>query len=40
MSDTQPITPAGFAAMRQRYELLFSQERPKLVETIDRKSVV
>jgi transcription elongation factor GreB len=34
MSDTQPITPAGFAALRQRYELLFSQERPKLVETI------
>lgn len=34
MSDTQPITPAGFAAMRQRYELLFSQERPRLVETI------
>ena len=34
MSDAQPITPAGFAAMRQRYELLFSQERPKLVETI------
>jgi len=34
MSDAQPITPAGFAAMRQRYEVLFSQERPKLVETI------
>jgi len=34
MSDAQPITPAGFAALRQRYELLFSQERPKLVETI------
>ena len=34
MSDTQPITPAGFAALRQRYEMLFSQERPKLVETI------
>jgi len=34
MSDAQPITPAGFRAMRERYELLFSQERPKLVETI------
>jgi len=34
MSDAQPITPAGFAALRQRYEILFSQERPKLVETI------
>ena len=34
MSDAQPITPAGFAALRQRYELLFSQERPRLVETI------
>ena len=34
MSDTQPITPAGFTALRQRYELLFSQERPRLVETI------
>jgi len=34
VSDTQPITPAGFRAMRERYELLFSQERPRLVETI------
>jgi transcription elongation factor GreB len=34
MSDAQPITPAGFAALRQRYETLFGQERPKLVETI------
>ncbi len=34
MSDVQPITPAGFAAMRRRYEQLFSIERPKLVETI------
>ena len=34
MSDTHPITPAGFRAMRERYELLFSQERPRLVETI------
>ncbi len=29
-----PISPAGFAAMRTRYEQLFSDERPKLVETI------
>jgi transcription elongation factor GreB len=28
------ITPAGFAAMRERYELLFSRERPALVEVI------
>lgn len=28
------ITPAGFTAMRQRYELLFSTERPALVEII------
>jgi len=34
VSDAQPITPAGFAALRQRYEQLFGQERPKLVETI------
>jgi len=34
LSDAQPITPAGFAALRQRYEFLFSQERPRLVETI------
>ncbi len=32
--EAQPITPAGFAALRARYEQLFSQERPKLVETI------
>lgn len=30
----QPITPAGLAAMRARYELLFATERPKLVEVI------
>lgn len=29
-----PITPAGFAAMRQRYEQLFMVERPKMVETV------
>ena len=28
------ITPAGFAAMRARYELLFGTERPALVEVI------
>jgi transcription elongation factor GreB len=34
LSDAAPITPAGFAALRERYELLFATERPKLVETI------
>lgn len=34
MSEAAPITPAGFAALRARYELLFAEERPKLVETI------
>lgn len=28
------ITPEGFAAMRERYELLFGTERPALVEVI------
>lgn len=28
------ITPAGYAAMRERYELLFGKERPALVEVI------
>src|SRR3954467_7550863 len=28
------ITPAGFTAMRERYELLFGTERPALVEVI------
>ena len=28
------ITPAGFAAMRTRYETLFGEERPALVEVI------
>lgn len=28
------ITPAGFAAMRRRYEALFSVERPAIVEVI------
>ena len=31
---TDPITPAGLAALRARYELLFATERPKLVDTI------
>lgn len=36
MSADQPnyITPAGFAALRARYELLFGTERPALVEVI------
>ena len=34
MTDTQPITPAGFAAMRARYETLFTVERPKTVEIV------
>jgi transcription elongation factor GreB len=28
------ITPAGFAALRTRYDLLFRDERPKLVEVV------
>jgi transcription elongation factor GreB len=28
------ITPAGYATMRARYELLYGDERPKLVEVI------
>ncbi|RYD93152.1 MAG: transcription elongation factor GreB [Sphingomonadales bacterium] len=31
---TNYITPAGYAAMRARYELLFGTERPALVEVI------
>jgi transcription elongation factor GreB len=31
---TNYITPQGYARMRERYEALFSIERPKLVETI------
>jgi len=34
LSETQPITPAGFAVMRARYEELFSVERPKIVEVV------
>ena len=28
------ITPSGFAALRSRYDMLFRDERPKLVEVI------
>ena len=31
---TNYITPAGYRALREEYEALFSVERPKLVETI------
>jgi transcription elongation factor GreB len=31
---SNPITPAGYAALRARYERLFGTERPALVETI------
>jgi transcription elongation factor GreB len=34
MSENAPISPAGYAALRTRYEQLFAGERPKLVETI------
>jgi len=34
MAEGAPITPAGFAAMRARYETLFSVERPKMVEIV------
>ncbi len=36
MTEPRPnyITPAGFATMRARYELLFGTERPALVEVI------
>ncbi len=34
MSIAAPITPAGFARLRSRYDELFSIERPRLVETI------
>ncbi|ATE65342.1 transcription elongation factor GreB [Rhizorhabdus dicambivorans] len=36
MSEQKPnyITPAGFAAMRARYDQLFGTERPALVEVI------
>ena len=31
---SEPITPAGFAALRAEYDHLFGTERPALVETI------
>lgn len=31
---TNPITPAGFAALRAEYERLFSVERPAVVEVV------
>ena len=31
---TNIISPAGFAALRAEYDVLFAQERPKLVEVI------
>ena len=31
---TNPITRAGFRALREEYEALFAGERPKLLETI------
>lgn len=34
MERTNPITPAGFAALRARYEQLFAVERPAVVETV------
>jgi transcription elongation factor GreB len=34
MTEGAPITPAGLAAMRARYEALFSVERPKMVEIV------
>lgn len=34
MERTNPITPSGFAALRQRYEHLFAVERPAVVEIV------
>ena len=31
---TNHITPAGYRALREEYEALFGEERPKLLETI------
>jgi transcription elongation factor GreB len=31
---TDPITPAGYAALRAEYDLLLGDERPKLVDVI------
>lgn len=34
MERTNPITPAGFAALRARYEQLFAVDRPAVVEIV------
>jgi transcription elongation factor GreB len=34
MERTNPITPAGFAALRARYQQLFAVERPAVVEIV------
>ena len=34
MDRTDPITPAGYAALRAEYDALLGSERPKLVEAI------
>jgi transcription elongation factor GreB len=34
MERTNPITPAGFASLRARYEQLFAVERPAVVEIV------
>lgn len=34
MDKANPITPAGYRALREEYEALFAGERPKLLETI------
>ncbi|MGB5076705.1 MAG: GreA/GreB family elongation factor [Sphingorhabdus sp.] len=34
MERTNPITPAGFASLRKRYEQLFAVERPATVEIV------
>ena len=34
MSTIQPITAAGFAALRAEYEQLMTVERPAIVETV------
>lgn len=34
MERINPITPAGFAALRERYEQLFAVERPAVVEIV------
>lgn len=34
MERTNPITPAGFAALRAEYERLFAVERPAVVEIV------